>query len=199
MALHRELEAFHTNEFTITASAPMAGPYDLSGVTANDGLSGRPMPNPFYFAILLASYQEVYHLANTLSEWLAPPYDTNLPPLLQGHSGGSDINAAMPADPIKVLKPAVLEDFRTNSNHPLRVALQDNDLYRWTPRAPMRLYHCAADQDVIFANSQVAYDSSHARGATQVELVDPMPTADHGGCVLPSLLQAKAWFDSLKL
>ena len=26
MALHRELEQYHTNEFTITASAPMAGP-----------------------------------------------------------------------------------------------------------------------------------------------------------------------------
>ena len=32
MALHRELEQYHTNEFAITASAPMAGPYDMSGV-----------------------------------------------------------------------------------------------------------------------------------------------------------------------
>ncbi|MFN0074264.1 MAG: lipase family protein, partial [Chloroflexota bacterium] len=33
MAAHRELETFHTNEFTVTASAPCAGPYDLGGVT----------------------------------------------------------------------------------------------------------------------------------------------------------------------
>ena len=36
------------------------------------------------------------------------------------------------------------------------------------------------------------------RGASQVQLIDPMPTADHGGCVLPSLLNAKAWFDTLR-
>ena len=38
MSLHREIETFHTNEFTITASAPMAGPYDLSGATTADFL-----------------------------------------------------------------------------------------------------------------------------------------------------------------
>jgi hypothetical protein len=35
MALHRELERYHTNEFAVTASAAMAGPYDMSGVELN--------------------------------------------------------------------------------------------------------------------------------------------------------------------
>jgi hypothetical protein len=71
-------------------------------------------------------------------------------------------------------------------------------LYRWKPRAPLRLYHCSGDLDVDPANSQVALASFHALGATQVELIDPQPGADHSGCAQPSLLQAKAWFDSLK-
>ena len=197
MALHRELEAYHTDEFAIAASAPMAGAYDLSGVTTDDVLGGRSQPNPYYFAYLLAAYQDVYHLAPSLVDLLAQPYDTTLPLLLNGQYTGDQINAAMPADVRQVLKPALLADLQTNPNALLRIALRDNDLYRWTPRAPVRLYQCSGDQDVIFANAQVAFESFRSRGA-QVELINPVPGGTHADCVLPSLLGAKAWFDSLK-
>jgi len=197
MALHREIEEYHSEEFTITASAPMAGAYDLSGVTAEDVLAGRPMPNPYYFAMLLSSYQAVYRLADSLSELLAPPYDATLPPLLDGEHSGSQINAAMPADVTKTLKPEYLAALRSQPDHLLRLALRDNDLYRWTPRSPMRMYHCGGDGDVLFANSQVAYESFLARGATQVQVVDPDPSAGHGDCSIPSLILAKQWFDTL--
>ena len=62
----------------------------------------------------------------------------------------------------------------------------------------MRMYHCSGDADVLYANSQVAYSNFLARGAAQVQLIDPLPGADHGGCFLPSLSAAKTWFDSLK-
>jgi pimeloyl-ACP methyl ester carboxylesterase len=198
MALLRELETFHTNEFTVTACAPMAGAYDLSGVTTSNFLSGATPPNPYYFFYLLAAYQNVYHLAGSLSDLLASPYDTTLPPLLDGTRNGSQINTNLTADPTKILKPQYLADFRSNPRHPLRLALQENDLYRWRPRAPVRLYHCAADQDVIIANSQVALASFQALGATHVELIDPLPSAGHSGCSEPSLALAKAWFDSLR-
>jgi len=198
MALHRELERYHTNEFTITASAPAAGAYDLSGVTATDFLSGRPQPNPYYFSYVLAAYQSVYQLAPTFGDLLKPPYDTTLPPLFAGNSTDAQINAAMPTNAVEILKPELLAEFQTNSNHFLRAALRDNDLYAWTPRSPMRMYHCAADADVIIANSLVTYTNFQNRGATQVQFFDPLPTADHGDCAIPSLLAAKAWFDSLK-
>ncbi|HNQ88986.1 MAG TPA: lipase family protein [Verrucomicrobiota bacterium] len=198
LALHRDLEQYHASEFTITASAPMAGAYDLSGVTTTDVLSGRPMPNPYYFALILASYQSVYRLAPSLADLLAPEYQTTLPPLLDGQHTGEEINAILPQDVTRVLHPNVLAGLRTRPNHPLRQALRDNDLYRWTPQAPLRLYHCGGDQDVIIANSQVALAAFHARGATHVELVVPDPNADHGGCIVPSALLAKTWFDSLK-
>jgi hypothetical protein len=198
MALLRELETYHTNEFTVTACAPMAGAYDLSGVSTADFLSARVQPNPYYFALLLAAYQSVYHLAPTLADLLAPPYDTTLPPLLQGNSTGTQINAAMPAMPVQILKPQYLAAFQASTNHPFRLALRDNDLYRWKPRAPLRMYHCMADQDVLYTNSVVALDSFQSLGATQTQLIDPVPTAGHGDCAMPSLLDAKAWFDSLR-
>lgn len=198
MALLRELETYHADEFTVTAAAPMAGAYDLSGVTAEDFLSPRPKPNPYYLALLLAAYQDIYRLAPSLGDLLAPPYDAILPPLLTGQHSGGEINAAMPADPVQILRPEYLEAFRTDPEHPLRLALRDNDVFRWTPRSPLRLYHCSGDQDVVPANSQVAYAAFRAAGATQVELVDPVPGGTHGACAEPSLLAAKDWFDSLR-
>lgn len=198
MALLRELETFHASEFTVTACAPMAGPYDMSGATTEDALSGRVVPNPYYYALLLASYQDVYHLAPTLADLLASPYNTTLPSLLHGNSTDDTLNAAMPNPPLQVLKPEYLANFRTNAANPLRLALRDNDLYRWTPISPMRMYHCGGDQDVPIINSQVAHSNFLARGASQVQFIIPSATADHGGCVEPSLTAAKAWFDSLK-
>ncbi len=198
MALHRELEEYHAVEFPVTASAPMAGAYDMSGMTGGAALAGEPMPNPYYFALLLSGYQSVYHLADELGDLLAPPYNVLLPPLLDGNHSGGEINAVLPNDITEALDPGYLAAMRANPEHPMWQALRDNDLYRWTPRAPMRLYHCAGDGDVQFANSQVALASFHERGATHVVLIDPDPTADHGDCVLPAMLDAKKWFDSLR-
>ena len=201
MALHREIETFHTNEFTITASAPMAGPYDLSGATTADFLSTRIMPNPYYFAFLLKAYQTVYQVSSSLSNLLQAPYATKVPPLLDGAHTSTQINAVMPSVPALILKPEQLAAFRTNVvGHPLRAALRDNDVFDWTPRAPTRLYHCHADQDVLALNSTNAVNRFWARGATQVQLIDPAPTVNYGHSdgAIPCLSLAKTWFDSLK-
>ena len=197
MALHRELERYHTNEFTITASAPMAGPYDMSGVELNDILSGRCAPNPYYAAYVLASYQSVYSLAPGWADLVAPPYDTTIPPLFNGNTGGSTINGALPCVVSGILLPALSFSVTNDPGCPLYEALRDNDLYRWKPVEPMHLYHCSGDQDVLPANSQVASNSFHAQGV-DVQLIDPQPGASHGDCVVPSLAGAKTWFDSLK-
>ncbi|HVV70016.1 MAG TPA: lipase family protein, partial [Verrucomicrobiae bacterium] len=200
LALLRELERYHTNEFSVTACAPMEGPYDLSGVTTSNLLSGVPQPNPYYFLYLLGAYQDIYHFAPSLGDLFVPPYDSTLPPLLGGNVTSDAINAAMPANhiPSDVLKPEFLSAFRLNPRHPLRLALQDNDLYRWTPRSSLRLFHCAADQDVLLANAEVAVEAFQQAGANQVQLIDPLPTGDHSSCVLPSFVQVKEWFDSLR-
>jgi len=201
MATHRELEMFHTNEFTLTASAPCAGAYDIGGVTIQ-GILANPAAYPFpgYCPLAVASFLPIYNLAGTLEEILAEPYRRTLPPLLDGLHTDTQVGAAMPSDMFKILRPDFQADFRTNANNPLRLALSDNNLYEWTPRAPMKMFHCKGDHIVIFANSQVAYQSFTNRGACCVEVVDPgAPNQlDHGPCVIPSLSGAMAWFQQLK-
>jgi hypothetical protein len=199
MALHRELENYHTNEFTITASAPMAGPYDMSGVELSDLLSARCPPNPYYYAYVIISYQRVYPLALTWSGLFAPPYDTTIPPLFNGNIDGSVINLSLPACNISnMFSSALLTSLQNDLNCPLRQALRDNDVDQWKPIAPMHLYHCFADDQVPYANSQVAYSNFLVRGASQVQLIDPDPGANHEDGWLPCLTAAKTWFDTLK-
>lgn len=199
LAAQKELELFHTDEFTLTASAPCAGAYDLSGTTFADFLSSRVPPNPYYYGMFLSAFVQIYGLAPQLADLLQPPYNQTLPPLLDSQHSGSEINAAMPAHPKDVLKPEILAALATDANHPLHAAMRDNDLHTgWVPKTKTRLYHCAGDQDVLVANSKVAESTFKAAGATSVEFIDPFPLADHGFCALFALLGTKNWFDSLR-
>ncbi len=198
LAAMREIEELHATEFPITACAPGAGAYDLAGVTAEDFLADKAKPNPYYLPYLLVGLQDVYGWVDRWSDVLVAPYATTIPPLFNGQHGSGEINDKLPAKPSQILRPETLESFRNNPADPLRTLLRENDLIRWTPKAPLRLYHCSGDQDVPPANMATALAAFHARGATHVQALDPLPGADHGGCVQPALLAAKAWFDTLR-
>jgi pimeloyl-ACP methyl ester carboxylesterase len=200
MAAHRELETFHTNEFTVTACAPCAGPYDLGGVTAESLLTDPAYPTPLYFPLLLAAYLPIYQLGDTLEEILAEPYRSRLPLLLDGAHSDLQLAFAMPADPIAILRSDYQADFRTNVNNRLRQALLDNNTYSWTPKAPVTMFHCQGDRDVVFANAQVAYQSFTNHGACCVSVVDPGAPAqlNHQDCYNPSLHGVLTWFEALR-
>ncbi len=198
LAALREIESLHADEFPVTACAPGAGAYDLSGVSADDFLADKAKPNPYYLPYLLVGLQDVYAWADSWSDLLVPPYDSEIPPLFDGRHGSGEINAKLPSKPVLILRPEVIDSLRNNPDDGLRAVLRENDLIDWTPRTPLRLYHCSGDQDVSPANMASALASFHERGATQVQALDPLPGADHGSCAQPALLAAKAWFDTLK-
>ena len=68
------------------------------------------------------------------------------------------------------MKPEEIQIFEEDETHPLRVALQENDLWDWTPQAPMYLFHGEGDELVPYENSQMAYDQFLANGAQDVHL-----------------------------
>lgn len=200
MAAHRELEASHGDEFTVTASAPCAGTYDLGGVSAESMLSGSSYPIAYPFAMILASYLPIYQLGETLEELLAEPYRRTLPPLLSGAHDEGQIDAVVPADPLAILRPDFQADFRTNVANPLRRALLDNNTHSWLPRAPMRMIHCRGDAIAVFPNAEVAFESFTNRGACCVSVVDPGAPArlGHEECFNPSLREVLTWFETLR-
>lgn len=194
MALHKEIEENFADEFTVTASAPMSGPYDLSDTQAQVLVADSPYATPGYLPYVVLAYQSVYgNFYDDVSEIFIHPYNETIPPLFDGTYSMGFINSQVPSIPNQILVPEQLDDFINNPNNPLRLALQANNVYDWTPQAPIRILYCEGDDQVIYHNSLKAYSTFVANGATQIEQFN-FGNFDHGGCVQFCLLSAYAYF-----
>lgn len=199
MTTTRELELNHASEFTVTASAPLSGPHDLSGTMRSVMLSDNSFKAPYFLPFLLTGYNYAYGSQTTLfgsSFALLAQYNSATPPLYGRFDGtwrSDEINEAMGMDydtptlivPKSVLTQQFLSEL-TDDTSSLVAFLRDNDSYRgWTPKAPMRMYHHRSDDLVPYANSQIAFNSFSSAGAkyhglkpqtTGVELVEESTT-----------------------
>lgn len=198
MALHREIQLNHAGEFTVTASAPMSGPYDLSGVQFEMVASFDPYAVPGYLPFLILSYQSVYgNLFSSYSEIFKHPYDSIIPPMFDGNYSIGDVNNVMPSVPRLIIDSAYAEGFFSDTTHPAWLALKDNDVYDWAPVAPVRMGYCTKDQEVTYRNAIVALTRMHELGAVHVQAICRDTTLGHFECARPSILFTTLWFDSL--
>ena len=194
MAAHREIEMHHQDEMKVTASAPMAGPYNLSEVMVDQILEEAPYPSPGYLPFTLLSYDMVYDLFNDLEEAILPQYVSIAKSMLEGKTSLREMNTKLPPVPLQILTPAFIDAFSSDPKHPLRTALEENDIHNWKPEAPMRLYHCIDDDQVSFKNAERALEAYQDQGADHVELAK-LTFGDHNECAPPALFLGKLWFD----
>ena len=197
MALHKLIEEEHADEFTVTASAPMSGPYDVSGVQAEVLVSEQAYPTPGYLPYIILSYQEVYgNLYTSLDEVFLPQYAAIIPDLFDGTNGMGFINNQFPSVPSQMLQPSIIEAYETNPDHPIHAALADNDVYDWAPQATTRLYYCTGDDQVSYLNSEVCLAAMEANNAPDVEGFNG-GNFDHGECAPFALLGGFILFSNL--
>jgi len=225
MATTRELQLNHAAEFTITASAPLSGPHDLSGVMRGLLLSDNTFKAPYFAPLFLTSYNYAYGVQTTAfspGSALLTPYDTTIPPLFAGTTPSDKISEAMGMNfttpTLIVMKSILTPQFiaqLTDVTSPVVARLQQNDSYRgWAPTVPMRMIHHKSDELVPYGNSQAAFNSfstagakNHIAGGAGVELVeetavinistDPVKTV-HFGSAFPELSNGWKWIDSFK-
>jgi pimeloyl-ACP methyl ester carboxylesterase len=167
----------------ITASAPISGPYDLSGTTRKS--IAAPPKTTIQFAAqlyLLAYTVRYFHQMRgvPLSNYFAP----GMAKLVEGlfENGDSDetmirrlvINAyLMGANNSldKVTTPRfrkALSDFDTTD--PVISELVKSDCYDWAPRTKMLLVSLANDEVVDPINTKITLDSMRKRGVTAATL-----------------------------
>lgn len=181
MTATRELLLYHASEFTITASAPLSGPYDLSGAMRGVMLSNSTSKAPYFLPFVLTGYN--YASGGTLfrpASALTPPYNTTIPPLFDGNSPSDKISEAMGMgfSPVNLIVPkSVLTqqfiDQLTLDTSSVVAFLKENDSYRlpgqvnsvWVPTVPMRMYHHKSDELVPYGNSQAAFNAFSTAGA----------------------------------
>ncbi|MCB0761780.1 MAG: T9SS type A sorting domain-containing protein [Flavobacteriales bacterium] len=198
-ALQRKIETEVSDEFTITASALMSGPYDISGAQAEVITSDQPYPTPGYLPYVVLSYQEVYgNLYESLEDVFLPEYAAIIPTVFDGNTGMGTINSYFPDVPNQALLPEVLEAFENDPNHPIRIALEDNDVMDWIPQVPTNIYYCQADDQVIYLNSVNAYDTFVSNGSTSVQIFNG-GDYDHGGCAPLAMLAGFNFFQDSRV
>jgi hypothetical protein len=174
LAAVRELETHAADYaarggFTLTGSACMAGPFDLSGLARDESVRpGAGSDLCFFLPYLLMAYHHVYGPRLDPREAFAPALledreDGNLLNWLDGSQDGFTVNDLIarrlgkPAYRLafrEMLNPAwvarELDDpaYATSALHEL---LRDNDLHRgWTPTKPILFCHSPADDDVSY-------------------------------------------------
>lgn len=199
MAAHQLIQEKLDNVMHVTASAPMSGAYDMSGVMSEVMLSDDPYPTPYYLPYLFLGFNSVYHLFNSASDIMVSPYDTVLPPLFDGNHGSWEVDNIMPSVPKLIMKQEHIDSFANYPNNFFRVRLRENDTYNWTPTSPIRMYFCRGDRQVNYRNSIVAYHKFLDNGINPalIDTVQVSPTLDHYDCAQFAILGGVNWFKTL--
>ena len=203
MALHKNYEEVPST-LKVTAAAHLSGPYSLSGVMRDLILSDKAYNYPAYIPNTILGFNEAYgSLYKELTDIFKPEYASEIKKYYEGTSSLTALNAKLiqllttntgASVGSRMIKDSVLNLIKTNPNHPANTILKENDLFRWAPKSPTRIFYCMADDQVPFMNSVVARDSLTAKGATDLIVTDVGSTLNHGGCVNPALTQTLSFF-----
>jgi hypothetical protein len=209
MAAFRTVEQDYQGILTVTAAAPMSGPYSLSGKMFEFTLGDEEYGFVAYLASVALSFQLAYgdiFQNDDLGTLFKPQYV----PLIEQYKNEEldlfDLNDMMIAELIKDVGASIpkflfLDDVReeifSNPDHPINVALRLNDTYDWAPQAPTKIYYCTEDEQVFYENAILAEQVMTANGAPNVESKNSGAT-NHTGCVFPSVINAILWFGSFQ-
>lgn len=209
MAAHRSLQQDYADEFTVAGSAPMSGPYDISGKMSDFTLGEQDYGFVAYLAYTALSYQAAYKNLfdnDALETFFKPAYVDDILTFKNGEIGLFELNDRLLSTLQQeegrtaarlMLQPEVLDGILNDPTHPASVALRDNDVYEWVPQAPTRLYYCTEDEQVWFENALVAEAYMNTNGAPDLKAVN-MGAEDHGGCVFPAVTDAIDFFKGIR-
>lgn len=195
LATHKYLQEHHSDEFTVTASSPMSGAYDMAGVQSE--VMFKPYTQPFYLPYLLLSYQEAYKFyKEDIITAFKPPYDSIMAPLFNGEKNLKQINKSLPEIPKDMLRDDLVNEFLNNPDFPFKKLLHQNNVYDWKPESPVQLCYCKGDEQVSYKNSLVAYKKMRENGSNLVKLRHAGKKFGHKKCALYACIYTKFWFDS---
>ena len=187
MSLLKMMEEQMPSEFSITAAACGAGPYNVEGfmqdliTKTTHGIAGY---NNLYVWVL-QTYNRVYGLNRPMSFYFKPPYAADV----QANGIRSTINASINTAFTDAFKTGVIN----GTDADFLKAVRDNNVYDWKPKTPLLLVHGTADQQVFYRNSTDALAAMKARGAADVSLTT-VEGKDHGPAIQDFILGTYGFF-----
>ncbi len=196
-ALQRYLEADFTDEFPVTATAHLSGPYSISKEMVDFTIRDMPYNFPGYLGNVFLSFRRVYdYFDYEADEFFVAPYAGWV-----DEFGAEEIDLFLLSSQMisrltqdygaplarHMLQDSIYDAILNQPDHPVSQALADNDLLDWAPQAPTRIVYCEADDQVYYRNGVVADSVLNLNGAVDLDAVNIDPDADHGGCVDPAV------------
>ena len=203
MAVHKEIEDFWSFVYPVTAATHMSGPYSISGVMRDIILSDDSYSEPAYIAYIVLGYEAVYgNIYNEITDIFKEPYATSIQNFYTGAINLDALNTqlltalSLGGDTVtkRMLQDSIVDALANQPDHPINIALADNDTYQWAPQAPTRLYFCGNDEQVPFENSLVAEEAMQSLGAADLQAINLNPAFNHGQCVFPAILSSIDFF-----
>ncbi len=204
LAAYRSIQQDYPNDFTVTAVAPMSGPYSISGAMTDVILSDEAYFFTGYLPYTLLSYNLAYDLFDDLGDYFKEPYATPIRQFAAGDIDLGTLNGTLSSQlsaevggvyPKRMLQDSILAVAESGSEtHPLMVALKANDVFDWQPMAPTRMYYCMADDQVTYRNSIIADSVMQLNNAPDVGAIDVNPFANHGACADPATISTVSFF-----
>jgi len=192
LAAHKEIEQNYSDEFDVTAAAPMAGPYDLIGTTKSI-FQDSTYNSPAYIAFFLTAYNEIYGW-DRLTEIFNDPYGEKMPSLFDGSQTYGEINSQLPVKINELLRQNFIDDYQNGKETEFISVIEENSLLNWTPNAPIRFYHGDADDTVPYQNALTTVENLRDNGGTNIELIT-LEGKDHETAGLPAILGMIEWLN----
>jgi len=208
MAFHKYMQE-HFGASSVTAAAHNSGPYSLSGVMRDLILVDSAYSYPAYIPNTMLGMNEVYEMFPNLSDFYKPEFVNDVQAYYDGNIELTELNerikdtlVAYYGDTIAhyMIRDEILDSVQANPNYIINKILHDNDVHKWKPESPTRIFYCKADDQVPYRNSIVAIDTMYARGTDPnlVQAKDLDSTLTHTGCIEPAFLNTLIFFGNFQ-
>ncbi|MCB9257242.1 MAG: prolyl oligopeptidase family serine peptidase [Chitinophagales bacterium] len=197
MAAHKMIQEEYSNEFQVTASAPMSGAYDMTGIQS--GVMFEKYKHQAYLPYLLLSLEERYQMWDgDIYDVFKEPYRSVIKEKLNHEHSLNEVSKLLPEVPSDMMRDDLIAEFKSNPDFIFTKVLSLNNNYDWKPESPMMLCYCNADEQVSYKNAFIARDKMKENGAERVFVRNGGKKYGHNKCALFSLMNTKFFFDSIK-
>ncbi|OQX50521.1 MAG: hypothetical protein B5M46_00215 [Epsilonproteobacteria bacterium 4484_20] len=155
----------------VTMTVPMSGPYDLE-LIGMDVLSQPELSVPSFMAYVAYAYALTYD--EPIDSMVNEPYASKLDELFDGTRARPQIDpelTTVTTGPDGLFDPLFVNDFFNNPANWFKVALAENEVYKWAPQTPVTLVHCEGDDVIPYGLSELAEGTMISLGAASVSLL----------------------------
>jgi pimeloyl-ACP methyl ester carboxylesterase len=189
LALHKELEINHKNEFNLGGSVCGAGPYDILLLLKNM-MALETYHMPVYIGYILNAYTSYEQFSNPVNDIMNEPYASRIGSLYNGILGMSQINAQLTTSISELITPGFLSGFETASQYAtVREALIQNSISPWKTNTPLLLIHGSGDTQVDPVSTEDIYIRMIEAGTLPGLIEKIILPGDHGDVAVPAIIK----------